>query len=433
MFQKLLNCNDNISKPILKVALIYPNSSFIAYSNLGFQRIYELLCKYGNIFIERIFFENNMICTTYIKKLEKLNSFDIFIFSTSFDKDINNIKKILSFLNLKKENKILWAGGTAFITDPLKIIDDVDFIFRGDIEDKFNLIIEHILKYKNNKVKLLKKLEDIKGIITKNKKDISIDNINIIKNLKNPAKSIFLTDNTEFKNTFLIEIARGCKFKCNFCFIGHIFPYRYYPLENILKEIEKIKGITNKIGLIASDVLSHPQFYILYEKLIKMNFKVSFSSFRADLITERFMELYSKNGNKSLTIAPEVASDKMRKIINKRISEEQILKIAEWIVKFKLKKIKLYFLVGLPEEEEEDVLQIYHLINKIHKIFLKNSKKLKYIPLIEVSINQFEPRLFTPFEKFQIVKKSLLRKKIKKLRSLLRQTGNIKLSIYFQK
>lgn len=427
----LIHCQENLKRHKLKIALIFPNSYFIGMSNLGVHRIYELLCKRKEFFIERIFFEDNQIILNNLKDRDKLKDFDIIFFSISYVNDIDNAKKILKLLNLKPGGRfpLLIAGGIGVSINPENILNSVDYIFRGEAEGEIDKIIDLIINFKYDMFsfeKFNKNIIQINGLT--DSQHYSSCEINIINELKNPAHTVILTSETEFKNTFLIEITRSCRYKCKFCFIGNNAHFRFYPQDKIINKILYIKKITKKVGLVGSDVLSHPDIFNIYRILINEGFIVSFSSFRADRITEEFIRLYSENGNKSLTIAPETGSSKLKKIINKNIPNEKILKIANWVAKYGLKKLKLYLLIGLPEETENDIKETINLIINIKKVFLKYRKKLKYMPLINLSINQFIPQLNTPFESFKIPDRSIIKQRAKMIRKFLRKEGNIKLS-----
>ena len=426
----LISCEENIKRHKLKIALVFPNSYYAGMSNLGFHRIYELLCSRREFFIERVFFENNQLLLNNLKDFSKLKDFHLILFSLSFTDDIRNIKKILNLLDLHPLRKFpfLIAGGMGAGIDSEAVAKEVDYIFRGEAEEEFDNIIDLFLDFKDNKIssdKLNKNLLLIEGIA--DREHFSTSRINLIKKLKAPAHTVILTDQTEFRNTFLIEVTRSCRYKCKFCFIGNNGSFRFYPKERILNEILNIRKITKKVGLVGSDVLSHPDILDIYRILIREGFRVSFSSFRADRITEEFIKLYSENGNKSLTIAPETGSEKLKKIINKNISNENILKIAGWAAEYGLKKLKLSLLIGLPEANDDDIKDTMGLVLDIKKLFLKYAGKLKYMPVINLSINQFVPQPGTLFESFNMPDRSIIKGRIKMLKALVRE-GNIKFS-----
>jgi len=428
---KLISCHENLKRHRLKIALVYPNSYHTAMSNLGFHCILELLCRRNEFFIERIYFEDGKLQLTLLKNYNKLKTFDVILFSISFVNDIENAKKILQLLNIKSSSRSPWliAGGMGVTIDPLKIADQVDYIFRGEIEDAFDKIINSLIEFKEGCIsleQLNKKLNEIRGL--SDKEHYLPDDISFIKDLKEPGHSIILTPETEFKNTFLIEITRSCPFYCKFCFIGHHGRFRTFPKSIIINKILGIRSLTNRVGLVGSDVLSHPDIIDIYRILIKNKFRVSFSSFRADKITEEFIKLYAENGNKSLTIAPETGSEKLKKVINKRIPNKKILQIAEWVARYKLKKLKLYLLIGLPEEEDDDIIQTICLVKEVKNIFLKYRKILGYMIKINLSINQFISYPDILLGSSQITESSVIKRRVNLFKKILLKQGNIKIN-----
>ncbi len=425
----LIPCTENLKRHKLKIALIFPNSYYIGMSNLGLHRILQLLCSQNKFFIERVYFEKNQIKLNYLKNCNKLRDFDIIIFSVSFKDDFKNVEKILDFLNIKPglNPPFLLGGGMALTINPQQIINKFDFIFQGEIDNCFNIIIEYFIHFKENKIsniKLRNELLKIKGLT--DKENYKNNKINLINKIK-PAHTVILTPDTEFKNTFLIEIARSCCYKCKFCFIGNTGFFRIIPGDIIINTIRKIKPYTDKVGLVASDVLSHPDIMKIFKTLIKEGFRVSFSSFRADLLTEEFIKLYAENYNKTITLAPETGSAKLKRLINKNIPEDKILEITHWVAKYRLKKLKLYLLIGLPEETEEDIIDTINLVLKVKKILYSYRKELKYMPLLHLSINQFIPEKNTPFEKFTVPDRFIIRSRVKLIKKALCKEGNLKI------
>ncbi|MHA1338975.1 MAG: B12-binding domain-containing radical SAM protein [Promethearchaeota archaeon] len=203
-----------------------------------------------------------------------------------------------------------------------------------------------------------------------------------------------------FGNSYLLEINRGCPYKCNFCITGHLNGnFRYRKLENI-KEIA-LKGLkqtpTEKIALIGSAISDHPNIKQVFQFFINQNIKFIIPSIRIDRLDTEIMELLYKNGTRSLTIAPEAGSDLLRKKINKHISNEEIIEKCKQIFSLGFTSLKFYFIFGFPEETKEDIDSIIDLIAKIGLLVQKFSKQKKHPIKLRLSINIFIPKLLTPF------------------------------------
>ena len=233
-----------------------------------------------------------------------------------------------------------------------------------------------------------------------------------------------------FQNTYLIETGRGCPHGCRFCSAGFIYrPPRFYPKKNILKSIEKGKKLTNKIGFVSAAVSDHPSINEICEKTCQLGLQASFSSFRADVLSQNVLSSIGKSSVKTATIAPEAGSQRMRNIINKNISEDEILNCTDYLVSSGIINLKLYFLIGLPFEEPEDIYEIVDLIKKIKQTFLQASKKQKKIGTITVSINPFIPKPSTPFQWVGFTSEKILKKRIQIIKNALKKIANVVVKI----
>ncbi|MCP3953944.1 MAG: radical SAM protein [Desulfobacterales bacterium] len=268
---------------------------------------------------------------------------------------------------------------------------------------------------------IVKKVEPIFSFAKPNIKVSYVSDLNQIS-----TKTSILTSKTTFKNTCLIETGRGCPHGCRFCSAGFIYrPPRFYPKANILKSIEKGKKLTKKIGLVSAAVSDHPSINEICIETCQMDLQTSFSSFRADVLSKNVLSSLGKSSVKTATIAPEAGSQRMRDIINKNISEKEILSCTDYLVSAGIINLKLYFLIGLPFEVEEDINEIIDLIKKIKQVFLESSKKQKKIGTITVSINPFIPKPSTPFQWVGFTQEKILKKRMKNIKNALKKISNV--------
>jgi len=440
-------------KGSVRVCLVYPNRYKAGMSNLGFQTLYRLMNDQSNVSCERAFLPANSENVRSLEGNLKLASFDIIAFSISFENDYVNLVSLLQDAGIplkssdrNKFHPLVIAGGISCFLNPEPIAPFMDCILLGETESFIKQFFD-IYNSLRSKEKILKELAEYLPsayVPSFYKISESLDNIpkkpfpvhgyagksikvNYVLNLNEISTTTsILTSNTTFKNIFLIETARGCPHGCRFCSAGFIYrPPRFYSKENILKSMEIGKRLTDKIGFVSAAVTDHPDINEICEHALNENLKTSFSSFRADLLSRNVLKSLGKASIKTATIAPEAGSQRMRNIINKNISENEILNCTNFLVSSGIFNLRLYFLIGLPFEKDEDIHAIVGLIKKIKLIFLDASKKQKKIGTITISINPFIPKPSTPFQWAGFTKEAILKKRFAIIRDGLKKVGNV--------
>lgn len=391
--------------------LIYPNTYFVGMSNLGFQAVYRHINSHPNFTCERAFlpeqdeelyYKNGPKKLSSLENYRPLSEFNIIAFSISYEIDYLNLLKILHYAGIPLRSKdrdnshpLIIAGGAAVTLNPQPIADFIDLFIIGEEENILNKLLDAYSSF-NDKESLLKHLSTIESFYApkyfdENKKIKR----NYIERLTSGTNSIFLTNSTEFKNTFLIELTRGCPYNCSFCVVGNCFnPYRAVNIEIIKEQLLFAKKFTNRAGLISSSISNYQYLPELADIIEENNIKVSFSSMRADKMDENVLKILLKSEQKTLTIAPETVSKKLKKIINKNISEKEIFNSVEMGLKRNIKNFKLYFMLGLPRENEVDINETLDFIKNLSSYLYKLNNTAK----IKLSVSKFIPKPFTPLQ-----------------------------------
>ncbi len=435
----------------LRVALVYPNTYSTGMSNLGFQTVYSIINSFDYILCERFFAD-----TKYsIESKKKLLSFDIIAFSISFETDYLNVYKILAESGIPCEADmrgddypLVIAGGVACFLNPEPIAAFIDSFLIGEAEALLPSFFKEIISLKNIKADLEKLTRKVKGLYVPKfynnvcDGDGLINSREVIADVPYKIERIFvkklsdiqstetkiLTSDTIFSDTFLIEGGRGCPHRCRFCSIGYIYgPPRYRSFDVLKESICRGRDLTDKIGIIAANVSDIPHINRLCEFAVLCNARLSFSSIRADAVSENLANALVESRVKTATIAPDAGSSRMRDIIAKGITEEDILNATDFLVKKGIPNLRLYFMIGLPFETDDDVEAIIMLIGKIKKVFLEASRKQKRIGKIIVSLNAFAPKPFTPFQWAKMESLSVLGKKVERISKGLRSIENVEL------
>ncbi len=409
---------------LLSIALVFPNVYAVGMANLGFQAIYRLFNEFPGVRSERAFlYDQFPQITKTLESGEELRNFDIIAFSISYELDFPNLVQILLnagitpfSANRHAKEPLVIAGGAIAFMNPTPIEPFIDFFYLGEIEPQLPALLQLLLKFKQDRyerAEMLDQLSDEAGIyIPERFKRNSINKIYQSARESSPQYSPIISPDSHFKNMFLIEVGRGCGRHCHFCAASHIYhPFRIFSKEKILNAISSFCYDTKRIGLIGAALSDYPKLYELCNVLVDKGFELGLSSFRLDMITPEFLQTLERGNVKTLTFAPEAGTEQLRNMINKNLSDQQIIAAAHAIADSEINQVKLYFMIGLPRETDEDVEGIVHLVKNIQKILVKN-RKLKSLT---VSINTFIPKPFTPFQWSPMATENEIRRKRKYL------------------
>ncbi|MCX7796537.1 MAG: radical SAM protein [bacterium] len=424
----------------VKVALAFPDTYEVGMSNLGFSIIYHIINSREDALAERIFapwidmeelLRRRKVPLLTLESGKSVNEFDILAFSISYELNYSGILTILDLCGLpllsseRKELPLVIAGGEC-TSHPAPIIPFIDCFAVGDGEEVINEIIDTFKDWRLNsrdKYELLVALSKIEGIyvpgISKTVRKRFIRNLD-----KAPYPTKPLVPNTEIiHDRAVVEIMRGCTRGCRFCEAGFLYrPVRERSLEMIKKLSSEILmstgyGEIGFLSLSASDY-SNLEGLVRYikEELIPSHIAVSIPSLRIDTVSREFYEAIGEI-KRGLTFAPEAGTQRLRDVINKNITEEDIFKTMDIVSREGWEAVKLYFMIGLPTEQDEDVIGIAKLLNSIREKYRKLN--------LNVSISLFVPKPHTPFQWARQITLEEAREKIRLLKSKINRRINL--------
>ena len=443
----------------ISVALVYPNTYYVGMSNLGFQTVYGLFNTFDDIVCERAFSPDRKDgpeeSVRTVESGRQLREFDVVAFSISFENDYLHILTILDKAGLPlfssercPPDPLIIAGGVTSLLNPEPLAPFVDCFLIGDAEASIPSFLECLRKYSGKEAQLVALARQGIGAYipsfyqTTYKSNGTIDTFRpkTGRHIPDKIQSAFardleefdthtkiVTSQTTFGNTFLIEGARGCPHGCRFCAAGYVYrPPRFRKAEQLEMVVNKVGGQAKGVGLVAAAVADIPSLESFCHKTTNRHLDLSFSSLRADMLTETLLGSLKKAGTKTVTIAPDAGSERLRRVINKGMNEKDILDAVNKLVHTGIPNIKLYFMIGLPTETDKDVLAIVQLCKRIKHQFLKASRAQSRIGDIVVSISSFVPKPFTPFQWAPMEDVGVLKSKIKSIKDGLKRVPNIK-------
>jgi radical SAM superfamily enzyme YgiQ (UPF0313 family) len=438
------------------VCLAYPNYYRTGMSNLGFQTVYQIFNAQPSFLCERVFlpaagdeaeFAAGGVDFVSMENQKPLAEFDIVAFSLSFENDYPHILKMLELAGIpltasgrSEDHPLVIGGGIAATINPEPLADFFDLFILGEAEQTLPLFARMFeearrtgLGRRDLLIQMQKMLPGayVPGLYkVKYGADSKIKSVEAVvpglpQRIKiRPLKDIdaFCTEEiisapqTEMEDMYLVEVNRGCLRHCRFCAASFIYrPARFRSYEQIAGSIDRGLLKKKKIGLVGTAVSDHPELAKICEYILTQGGRAGIGSLRVDQIDETVASLLKVSGVETVALAPEAGSQRLRDLLRKGITEEDILKAAALLLKNEIANLRLYFMIGLPSEEDEDIEAIITLAKKIqHQALLSSAGKKKF-RRITLSINQFIPKPATPLQWCALADVNDAGKKIKKI------------------
>lgn len=452
---------------LLKVCLAYPNYYRTGMPNLGFQTVYSLINREKSFLCERAFlpdpedetaFVSGSIPLFSLESQKALTEFDVIAFSIPFENDYPGILKMLSMAGItlsageRKETEPLIIGGGVSVTlNPEPLADFFDLFLLGEAEEllpEFLHVFESSCRLGQNRGELLFRTQrDVEGAYVPKYYRVYYRADHLIEDMRPvdaalPLKiktrhvsdiNAFTTDQCistpshEFKDLFLTEVSRGCRRGCRFCAAGFLYrPGRFRSLKTL--EPSFIRGMSGqkKIGLLGTAVSDHPELPALCRFIMEKNGEVALGSVRLDRLDGELASLLQESHVENVSLAPEAGSQRLRDVIRKGITEEDIFRAIELLIEHGIPNIRLYFMVGLPTETEADIDAIIDMVKKIRHHVTKISAGRKRFKRITLSINQFIPKPITPFQWLPLEDINVVRKRMRKIENAVRKEPTVK-------
>lgn len=423
------------------VALVYPNTYDVGMGNLAVHSLYKLLNDSPNIVCERAFLpaardmkehERTRTPVLTVETQRPISEFDVIAFSISFQNDFLNILPILERSSIphrsshrKKSHPLLIAGGCAVTINFRPLEDMFDAFVIGEAEEIVSDIVP-IIAERSGRNETLEAISKIEGIHVPGFSAIEPKRL-FVKDLDAwPTQTVVYAPDVEFGDLHLIETGRGCPRRCKFCVTPCIYaPLRFRGFDAIQEMVHTGLPFRKRFGLIGSDLLSHPAIFDVIDEIHGLDATFSPSSLCVDEIDDKVAALLAKSGHRSISLGVEAASDALRFAVGKKFPRERIIEAIGSLAKHGILSVRLYFMIGLPDETEDDVKAIADVGAEVQKILHKTAPKSARSTSVSLTITPFVPKPLTPFENAKFAGEKYLKKALATIKKLTAKTKGI--------
>lgn len=413
-------------------------------SSLAWQWVIELSGRTGHVGVERFVAEPGLMGRSLDSGAD-LRTFDVVAFSCSFELDAVGILRSLDAAGVPRRrdarrasDPLVVVGGPVASINPLPLAPAVDVFVLGAAERSWDLLLGHVADGLRRD-RLLDELaardgffiparhlgpegRPVRRVRRLEKRDVHMHVPSGV-----PASHV-VTPNTVYADRGLVEMSRGCPEKCRYCWVSHnLGRLRCYPADGILDRVRELATLTRRIGFVATAVGDHPQLPAILESCREMDLDVALSSLRIPAMVPDVLEPLAASGARSVTIAPETGSDRLREALHKPIPNERILAAIETAQRCGLTDLKMYFIVGLPGETDDDLDAIGALLRQAHALMVAHGRQRGRVGSLHAGCSILVPKPYTPYQRARMLERSELRRRVHRVRASCRDVPGLRL------
>jgi len=419
----------------ISVALVYPNTYAVGMSNLGFQTIYRHLNAMPDVVCERVFMpepadldemRRAQLPPFSLESLRPLTDFHLVGFSVTYEGDYINVLRLLSMAGIppraaerRPHDPLVLMGGVCAFSNPEPIAPFMDFVVVGEGEE---LVVELIAAYRagyRDRANLLASLAKLDGVYVPERYQVNYAEDGAItdvsahegapavvakRRLRNvnafETVAAVKTAQAEYGHMALLEVGKGCGRGCRFCLEGQVYrPVRHRSVDALRETVERMAAVgERRIGLVGACVSDYPWLGDLLKVVEDNGMELSISSLRADSLSEGLVAALARGGHRTLTMAPEAGTERLRRVIRKSISDEQLMTACDLIRTHGIPNLKTYFMIGQPTETTEDVEAIPDLAGRMLERLRVLDPSGRPFGRLTLSVSSFVPKPWTPFQ-----------------------------------
>ncbi|HEY3382279.1 MAG TPA: radical SAM protein [Vicinamibacterales bacterium] len=451
----------------LRIALAFPNTYFVGMSNLGFQTAYRLFNDCDGVVCERVFLPPKQELQERLRAGDRLRTLesqtpvadmDVLAFSVSFEWDYTNVVTMLRLAGLPiraesrhERHPLIVLGGAISFLNPEPLALFVDVVAAGEGEVLIPELVQSVTAG-GGRAAVLHRLSGRPGMYVPSFVQVNYDGDRVsgfvaangttpvrlpihkaalrAADMAEPPATVVFTPNTEFGSRLLVEVVRGCANLCRFCWAGYNYlPVRAFDADRILRIAEEARPHATRAGLVSIALCDHPEINRILARLHELGYGISPASLRLDDLTEPIVRLLRASGERSITIAPETGSDRLRRVINKTVTNAQILDRADLVFASGIENLKLYYMIGLPTETDDDLVAIRDLTIGIRERMLAHARPRGTIGRIVASVNPLVPKPGTAYQWMPMELPVATERKMRRLRQLVAGLDNVYFNI----
>jgi radical SAM superfamily enzyme YgiQ (UPF0313 family) len=444
------------------IALVYPNTYAVGMSNLGFQTIYWHLNRIPDVVCERVFLPDSADIDELrrtgavpfsLESQAPLTAFHLVGFSVTYEGDYINVLRLLALAGIplrpharRPHDPLVMMGGVCAFSNPEPIAPFMDLVAVGEGEELVHELVQAYREHGDDREHFLDAVAGLDGGYVPERYDVTYHADGSIADVlardgaraivtKRRLKSVddfetiapVRTPNAEYGHMALLEVGKGCGRGCRFCLEGQVYrPVRHRSVAALKESVDKIAREGKRIGLVGACVSDYPWIGDLLKVIEEAGVELSISSLRADSLTDDLVAALARGGHRTLTVAPEAGTERLRRAIRKAISDEQIMTACDLLRRHGIPNLKTYFMIGQPTETIEDVEAIVDLARRMLERLRVLDRVGRPFGRLTLSISSFVPKPWTPFQWASFDGTESLQQKLEIVKRGVRRFANVR-------